>query len=285
MGLDQFRHLLQEPELGEPHIQVPDLTGKVILVIGGSRVSGFGYNFGKVAATEGNAKVILTASSKKSERRLLKRRSFDFDSAVIDVRDEAQYLLLEERVHRQYGRLDAALVAPAYINPEYLRIGLEWQDIPNPVRKECMEISVYPTEKVTRYFRELLSESSGVVYGVSFPLKDLPGYTIGAAKDMLEKMVTENLAPNYADRNIRVNVLSIGPFDSLSSSVIPGYHILTRIQKSTGCRLPGLGEIARESVAKINDDQTGQIYLIDGGLSEAAEKYRPSVQRIFRQFS
>lgn len=278
------RILFQEPDLGEPHIKVPDLSGKVILVIGASRVSGFGYNFGKVAAKEGKAQVILTASKEKGKNRLMRYNSFSFDTAVIDVREESHYLRLENQIRRDYGRLDVVIVTPAFLNPEYLRMGVSWGDIPEYFQEECRAITVRPVQKVLESFSELLSDSGGVVYGISFPIKNLPGYTIGYAKRELERLITDKLAQKWKEDDIRVNVLSIGPFDSISSSVIPGYQMLTKLQKQINCRLPSLEYFVRESVCTIPDNKTGHIYLIDGGLSEAIAKHGDKVTKIFSRF-
>ena len=283
MRLD--RTLFQEPDLGEPHIEVPDLSGKVILIIGASRVSGFGYNFGKVAASEGKAQVILTASKEKSKSRLTKYHSFPFDTAVIDITDESHYSRLENQIKRDYGRLDVVVVTPAFLNQEYLKVGVSWDDIPKQFQEECMAITVYPVQKVLESFTELLSNSQGVVYGISFPIKNLPGYSIGYAKGELERLITDELAQKWQGDNIRVNVLSIGPFSSVSSSVIPGYQLLTKLQERVNCKLPSLGYFVRESVCTILDNKTGHIYVIDGGLSKAMIKYGDKVDKIFSQFA
>ncbi|MFH1839986.1 MAG: SDR family oxidoreductase [Nanoarchaeota archaeon] len=279
------RELFQEPDLGEPHIEVPNLSEKVILVIGASRPSGFGYNFGKLAATEGNAKVILTASKERSEKRLAKYTSFQFDTAVIDVMDDSHYSRLENQIKRDYGRLDVVVVTPAFLNPEYLKVGTSWDDIPKSFQEECMAITVHPVRKILDSFTELLSSSQGVVYGISFPIKNLPSYTIGYAKEKLERLITDELAQKWQGNNIRVNVLSIGPFNSFSSSVIPGYQILHRLQELVKCQLPSLGYLVRESLCTISDNKTGHIYVIDGGLSKVMTKYEDKVNKIFGQFS
>jgi len=270
MEKNNLRKLLEETNLGIPHKKVPDLDGKVVLVIGASHPSGFGYNFGKIAAEEGNARVILTVSKPSRVRNLSKYASrFNSTISIFNVTDSSSYQLLEEQIREEYGRLDVIVVTPAYLNKKYFTLDFSWKEVPEKDKRECLKITVYPIRDLTYTFQNILAKSQGVVYGVSFPIKNLPGYTIGPAKEKLERLVVEKLAPEMKGKYIRVNIFSLAPFDSISSSVIPSYDLIRDLQQRFNCRNISLGEMVREAVSTIICNKTGHIYYFDGGLHQA----------------
>ena len=175
-----------EPDLDPLPQDLPDLDGKTIICIGASFHSGFAYNFGKMAAMKG-ADVLLTTLNDKENKRLKRNATnFNFQTAVCDVTNHDHIRELEEKVRVEYGRADVILVAPAYLDPAHIGFDKEYDSLPGYVRRKCESITVYPVSRITRAFVDLLAESEGVTYGVSFSVPDLPGYTVGKAKDMLE---------------------------------------------------------------------------------------------------
>ncbi len=265
-----LRKLRAEADLGAPHRPAPDLNGKVVLVIGASHPSGFGYNFGRVAAAEGGARVVLTVS-RESRAKVLGRYASAFGAEIrlCDVTRANAYGELKREIYERHGRLDAVVVAPAYLNPKYFAPPMPWEEIPEGDKQECRRITVSPLREVLEAFEDLLAACGGVAYGVSFPLKQLPGYAIGPAKEELERLAVDVLAPRYREKGVRVNILSLGPFDSISASVIPDYEQIARLAREAGCRSLTLGEMVREALATVVLPDTGRIYHIDGGLYEA----------------
>jgi len=279
-----LKELLGEIELGTPHIDLPDLSDKVVLVIGASRPSGFGYNLGKVALTECNANVILTVS-KQSRVKSIKRSGMDIDTNILDVTDNDSYHSLLEHIKSTYNKLDCVVVAPAYLNPKYFSTDKSWNDVSIEDQEECFEISVNPVRKVAETFGDLLSESRGCIYGVSFPLKDMPGYTIGHAKGELEYLVTDELAQDLKLKEVRANILSLGPFSSISSSVIPSEGLLNELYDKLNIRMLSLGEMCRESISTIANNKTGHIYHIDGGLNQSISENVQLVKEIYDKYT
>ncbi len=274
---DKLRKLIyEEPDLGEPHIKVPDLTGMVILVLGATKASGFGNSYGRVAELEGHAGKVLLASSGmkgwlKLKERLEKRPvKLDASPVICDVTRPESIKSLERKVREIYGRLDAVVVAPAYLDTKYFRELTPWENIPEEDKEKCRQVSVYAIREIAYGFRDLLAASKGVVFGVSFPLKDLPGYhVIGPAKQELEDLATKQLAPALIRDGIRVNILSLMSFESVASLALPNRELFERLVASELNVKTTLGEMVRESVAAITRPETGQIYHFDGGLHEA----------------
>ncbi len=277
LGRDALRNLVYgEPDLGERRVAVPDIGGMVILAIGATNASGFGYNFGKVAELEGHAGKVLLASSGRKRWLKLKERlesrplKLGASPVICDVTSPDSIKSLEREVRESYGRLDAVVVAPAYLDAKYFRGLTPWERIPDADKEKCRRVSVYAIREVAYGFRDLLAASKGVVFGVSFPLKDLPGYhVIGPAKQELEDLATKQLAPEMKSDGIRVNVLSLMSFGSVASLAFPNRELFERLVAAELSIKPDFGEMVRESVAAITRPETGQVYHFDGGLYEA----------------
>jgi enoyl-[acyl-carrier protein] reductase I len=94
---------------------------------------------------------------------------------------------------------------------------------------------------------------------------------MGTAKAALEHEVRQ-LAAELGKRNIRVNALSPGPVDTLSSRVIQGYTTMKRINAE---RSPLARNITQEEIAKaalflcsdLSSAVTGAIIPVDGGYN------------------
>ena len=99
-----------------------------------------------------------------------------------------------------------------------------------------------------------------------------PGYNImGTAKAALENEVRQ-LAADVGPRNIRVNAISAGPLDTLSSRVISKYRDMKRIHAE---RSPMQRNITHEEVAKtalylcsdLSSGVTGEVLHVDTGYN------------------
>jgi enoyl-[acyl-carrier protein] reductase I len=99
-----------------------------------------------------------------------------------------------------------------------------------------------------------------------------PGYNVmGTAKAALEHEVRQ-LAVELGPRNIRLNAISAGPLDTLSSRVISGYRDMKRIHME---RSPMQRNITHDEVAKtalylcsdLSSGVTGSIIYVDTGYN------------------
>ncbi|MBI2133983.1 SDR family oxidoreductase [Candidatus Woesearchaeota archaeon] len=277
----------QEPDLGEAHIQLPDLREKVLLVVGASYASGFGYNLGKVARTEANAHVIMTASEEAKRSRLearINKSGFEADTAVLDVTKDRDIAAMRELLQERYGKLDYLVITSANIALQYLKQGITWDDVPETEREKCRAVTVYPIQRLTTEFRELMRGGSS--YAISFCGHDMPGYSIGGAKKELEELVTgKGFIDSLDELGIRANIISLGSFDSISSSAVPGVQVLRKYIDELGARKLTLGEMVRESIATFVLQDKGRIYNIDGGLRQALADPINSriVQRLYEE--
>ena len=99
-----------------------------------------------------------------------------------------------------------------------------------------------------------------------------PGYNVmGTAKAALENSVRQ-LSAEYGPRNIRINAISAGPVDTLSSRVISGYRDMKKFHEE---RSPLGRSITLEDVAgtalylatDLSSGVTGAVLPVDAGYS------------------
>ena len=99
-----------------------------------------------------------------------------------------------------------------------------------------------------------------------------PGYNVmGTAKAALENEVRQ-LASDFGPENIRVNAISAGPLDTLSSRVISRYRDMKRVHAE---RSPMGRNITHDEVAKtalylcsdLSSGVTGEIIHVDTGYN------------------
>ena len=139
----------------------------------------------------------------------------------------------------------------------------------------ALEVSAYSLIPIARYASVFMNEG-GSIMSLTFSASDrvFPGYNImGTAKAALENE-TKQLAYELGPKGIRVNALSPGPLDTLSSRAIHGYVDMKKVQAE---RSPIQRNITHEEVSaaalffasNLSTGITGHILPIDGGYQIA----------------
>jgi enoyl-[acyl-carrier protein] reductase I len=137
----------------------------------------------------------------------------------------------------------------------------------------ALEVSAYSLLPITRHAAPLMKEG-GSVLTMTFLASErvFPGYNVmGTAKAALENSVRQ-LAAEYGPRGIRVNAISAGPLDTLSSRVISRYRDMKRIHAERAALGRG---ITQEDVARtalylctdLSSGVTGAVIPVDAGYS------------------
>jgi len=119
-----------------------------------------------------------------------------------------------------------------------------------------------------------MGEDGGSIMTMTFLASGrvFPGYNImGTAKAALENEVKQ-LASDLGRSNIRVNAISAGPLDTLSSRVISHYRDMKRIhsERSPMGRNITTDEVAKTALYLCSDlasGVTGEIIHVDTGYS------------------
>ena len=169
----------------------------------------------------------------------------------------------------QSGPIDFVVHSIAFANRDDL--GGDFSATGREGFRVALEVSAYSLIPIARYAAPLMTRGGSMVT-LTFQASErvFPGYNImGTAKAALENEVRQ-LAYELGGKDIRVNALSPGPLDTLSSRAIHGYVDMKRVQAE---RSPLRRNITHEEVAKaalfllsdLSSGITGTVIPVDGG--------------------
>ena len=207
------------------------------------------------------------------------------DTVSALVRDWPDTLLLEcdvskdsniadayTRISQEFGSLDVIIHSVAFANREDL--GGPFVETGRDGFHLAMDVSAYSLVPIARYGVPLISQLGGSIVTMTFQASErvFPGYNImGTAKAALENEVKQ-LAADLGVDNIRVNAISAGPLDTLSSRAISRYRDMKKAQLE---RSPMRRNITTEEVAKaalflcsdLSSGITGEVVHVDNGYN------------------
>ena len=187
-----------------------------------------------------------------------------------DVASDESIAAAFEQVERSIGSLDIVVHSIAFANREDL--GGRFVDTPREGFRLALDVSAYSLVPIARHAAPLMASAGGSIMTMTFQAAErvFPGYNVMAtAKAALENEVAQ-LAYDLGPDNIRVNAISAGPVDTLSSRVISRYRDMKRIH---GERAPMRRAITVEEVAKtalylasdLSSGVTGEVVHVDTG--------------------
>lgn len=187
-----------------------------------------------------------------------------------DVRSEDNVKTAFAKLAEAFGRLDIIVHSIAFANRDDL--GGRFVDTGREGFLLALDVSAYSLVSIARHGSPLMAANGGCIVTMTFQASSrvFPGYNVmGTAKAALENEVRQ-LASDLGQHNIRVNAISAGPVDTLSSRVISGYRDMKRIHAE---RSPLKRNIEVEEVAKtalylcsdLSSGVTGEIIHVDTG--------------------
>ena len=186
-----------------------------------------------------------------------------------DVSDDDSVDRAFERVEAEMGGLDILIHSIAFANREDL--GGPFIDTPREGFRLALDVSAYSLVGVARRAAPLMNEGGSVVtMTFQASTRVFPGYNVmGTAKAALENEVRQ-LAWDMGQDGVRVNAVSAGPVDTLSSRVISGYRDMKRAHAE---RAPLRRGITHEEVANaalflcsgMSSGITGEVIHVDAG--------------------
>ena len=187
-----------------------DISGKVALVTGGRRGLGLAMAEGLAAA---GARVAVVAASKDSAdlRRRMKKLGAEFAYIQADLADRRQRARLVDKAVKRFGRLDI-LVNSAGI--QYRRPALDfeldqWDRIISLMLTSVFELSQQAA-------RVMVKQGGGKIINIGSISCFQGGWTVPAytaAKHGVAGL-TKALANEWASKNINVNAIAPGYFDT-----------------------------------------------------------------------
>lgn len=188
-----------------------------------------------------------------------------------DVSSDANIERAVDAVARRFGKIDIVVHSIAFAERDdlggaYLRTGREGF-------RTALDVSAYSLLPIARYAAPHMTDGGSIV-AMTFQASErvFPGYNVmGTAKAALENAVKQ-IASDLGGQNTRVNAISAGPLDTLSSRVISKYRDMKRVHAE---RSPMKRNITSEEVAKaalflcsdLSSGVTGEILHVDTGYN------------------
>ena len=248
-----------------------DLQGKNALVFGVANQRSIAWHIAR-ALDKAGARIALSYLNERilsGVERLGGQLSTEPVMVECDVSSDDNVERAFESLKAELGRVDIIVHSIAFANREDL--GGPFVDTPREGFRIALDISAYSLVSVARYGRPLMTEGGSIVT-MTFQASDrvFPGYNVmGTAKAALENEVRQ-LAWDLGRDDIRVNAISAGPVDTLSSRVISGYRDMKRAHAE---RSPMGRNITHEEVANtalfLSSDMasgiTGEVVHVDTG--------------------
>ena len=247
-----------------------DLSGKSAVVLGVANHRSIAWHIAQALHAAG-ARLYLTYQNERLGDGIQKLTA-DMDNVTLiecDVSEDANVEAAFNTIASDGSGVDILVHSIAFANREDL--GGDFSKTGREGFRIALEVSAYSLIPVARYAAPLMPAGASIIT-MTFQASDrvFPGYNVmGTAKAALENEVKQ-LAYELGPRGIRVNALSPGPLDTLSSRAIHGYVDMKRIQAE---RSPLQRNITHDEVAKaalfflsdLSSGITGHILPIDGG--------------------
>ena len=188
-----------------------------------------------------------------------------------DVSDDDNVEAAFDRAGEALGGLDVIVHSIAYANREDL--GGRFVDTGREGFRIALDISAYSLVAIARYGIPLMT-GGGSIVTLTFQAAEraFPGYNVmGTAKAALENEV-RLLAADLGADGIRVNAISAGPLDTLSSRVIRHYRDMKRVhaERSPMRRNITVDEVAKTALylcSDLSSGVTGEVIHVDTGYN------------------
>lgn len=251
-----------------------DLSGKNVLILGIANHRSIAWAIAEALDNAG-ARLVITYQNERTGEAVGKLAENLHNTPLLyqcDVSSDSEIENTFNQIEKDAGTLWATVHSIAYANRDEL--GGEYQNTSREGFSLALDISAYSFIPITRHSARLMEESGGSIITLSFQASQrvFPGYNVmGTAKAALEHAVRQ-LAAELGSANVRVNALSPGPIDTVSSRVIQGYATMKGMHKE---RAPLNRNVTHEEVAKaalflcsdLSSGITGIIMPVDGGYN------------------
>lgn len=246
-----------------------DLTGKVALVTGATH--GLGMAMAKALGKAGATLVINGNTPAKMELAIenYKQDGFDVHSYLFDVTDEAQVKENIDRIELEVGPIHV-LVNNAGMIQRTPALEMEVADFRKVIDVDLTSPFIL-SKTVGRY---MVDRKEGKIINICSMMSELGRNTVtayAAAKGGL-KMLTRNLATEWAKYNIQVNGIGPGYFatDQTAPIRVDGHpfndFIISRTPAGRWGDPDDLGGTVVFLASKASNFINGQIIYVDGGI-------------------
>ena len=223
---------------------------------------------------EAGAKIIFSVYGEKMQENLLKLVSdWNYTPEIIqcDVSDDKSISSLFTNLQNANEKIDILVHSIAMADKDEL--GGDYLKLSRDGFRLALDISAYSFIALCEGSRKIMN-SNGSIVTFTFQASErvFPGYNVmGTAKAALEHEVRQ-IAYTLGEENIRVNAISAGPLDTISSRVIQGYKTMKSAasERSPLKRNITLDEVANSALFLLSDmgtGITGEVLHVDSGYN------------------
>lgn len=223
---------------------------------------------------EAGAKIIFSVYGEKMQENLLKLVSnWNYTPEIIqcDVSDDKSISSLFTNLESANEKIDILVHSIAMADKDEL--GGDYLKLSRDGFRLALDISAYSFIALCEGSRKIMN-SNGSIVTFTFQASErvFPGYNVmGTAKAALEHEVRQ-IAYTLGEENIRVNAISAGPLDTISSRVIQGYKTMKSAasERSPLKRNITLDEVANSALFLLSDMSTGitgEVLHVDSGYN------------------
>lgn len=248
-----------------------DLAGKKAIIFGVANQRSIAWAIAQILH-EAGARIAIAYQGERVRDGVAKLTASWDDTPLIecDVSSDDNVEAAFKQVADEFGSLDIIVHSIAFANRDDL--GGRFVDTGREGFRVALDISAYSLLPIVRFGLPLMAANGGSILAMTFQAAEraFPGYNImGTAKAALENEV-RLLAAELGTDNIRVNAISAGPLDTLSSRVIRGYRDMKRIhaERSPMKRNITVDEVAKTALylcSDLSSGVTGETVHVDTG--------------------
>lgn len=246
-----------------------DLSGKIALITGGTH--GLGLAMAEGLAQAGAELVITSTTPSKLEEALqyYKNKGFTATGYIFDVTDQPQAKEQVELIEKNHGKIDI-LVNNAGIIKRVLAVDMNVEDF----RKVIDVDLVGPFIMSQLVAKGMIERKAGKIINICSMMSELGRDNVSAyasAKGGL-KMLTRNLATEWAKHNIQVNGIGPGYFATSQTEPIRvdgnpfNEFIINRTPTGRWGNPEDLAGTAVFLASEASNFVNGQIIYVDGGI-------------------
>ena len=247
-----------------------DLSGKTAVIFGIANQRSIAWSIAKILH-EAGATIIAAYQNERVKESVSKLTSKLGDIQLIecDVSEENNVAEAFKLISSYTSSIDMIVHSIAFANRDDL--GGRFIDTQRDGFRIALDISAYSLVSIARHASTQMNKGGNIIT-MSFMAaeKVFPGYNVmSTAKAALENVVGQ-LANDLGPDGIRVNAISAGPLDTLSSRVISGYRDM---KKAHAERSPMKRNITTSEVAStalylcsdLSSGVTGEVIHVDTG--------------------
>ncbi|MDM1550434.1 gluconate 5-dehydrogenase [Empedobacter falsenii] len=246
-----------------------DLSGKIALITGGTH--GLGLAMAEGLAQAGAELVITSTTPSKLEEALqyYKSKGFTTTGYIFDVTDQLEAKEQVELIEKNHGQIDI-LVNNAGIIKRVLAVDMDVEDF----RKVIDVDLVGPFIMSQLVAKGMIERKAGKIINICSMMSELGRDNVSAyasAKGGL-KMLTRNLATEWAKHNIQVNGIGPGYFATSQTEPIRvdgnpfNEFIINRTPTGRWGNPEDLAGTAIFLASEASNFVNGQIIYVDGGI-------------------